>query len=176
MNSRFSWPIIRQAREYSQKHPAPLIFNIAGTGAGHNSALLKVMQKAVYMAGFHVVSLPSPTHSNFIVSASSTGVPGRVEDDAADLYRVMKLAYERVKDRIIALKDWDSGSDRDFTVTGRHSRRFYRYATRWMVNEVNWHRAQSAGHGPSLDAVRAFASAKIGQLGMWWTCREVERG
>ena len=93
-NERLKFSLARQ------KHPAPLIFNIAGTGAGHNSALMKVMQKAFYMAGFHVVSLPSPTHSNFIVSASSTGVPGRVEDDAADLYRVMKLAYERVKDRI----------------------------------------------------------------------------
>ena len=83
-----------------QRHRAPLIFNIAGTGAGHNSSLMKVMQRAFYQAGFHVISLPSPTHSNFIVSASSTGVPGRVEDDAADLYRVMELAYERVKDRI----------------------------------------------------------------------------
>ena len=83
-----------------QDHPAPLIFNIAGTGAGHNSNLMKVMQRAFYKAGFHVISLPSPTHSNFIVSASSTGVPGRVEDDAADLYRVMQLAYERVAERV----------------------------------------------------------------------------
>jgi len=83
-----------------QNHRAPLIFNIAGTGAGHNSNLMGVLQRAFYQAGFHVISLPSPTHSNFIVSASSTGVPGRVEDDAADLYRVMQLAYERVKGRI----------------------------------------------------------------------------
>jgi len=83
-----------------QNHQAPLIFNIAGTGAGHNSALMKVMQKAFYQAGFHVISLPSPTHSNFIVSASTTGVPGRVQDDAVDLYRAMELAYEHVKQRI----------------------------------------------------------------------------
>ena len=93
-NDRLKFSLARQ------KHRAPLIFNIAGTGAGHNSGLMKVMQKAFYKAGFHVISLPSPTHSNFIVSASSTGVPGRVEDDAADLYRVMELAYERVKERI----------------------------------------------------------------------------
>jgi len=93
-NDRLKFSLVRQ------KHRAPLIFNIAGTGAGHNSSLMKVMQKAFYQAGFHVISLPSPTHSNFIVSASSTGVPGRVEDDAADLYRVMELAYERVKERI----------------------------------------------------------------------------
>ena len=93
-NDRLKFSVTRQ------KHRAPLIFNIAGTGAGHNSALMTIMQKAFYEAGFHVISLPSPTHSNFIVSASSTGVPGRAEDDAADLYRVMELAYERVKDRI----------------------------------------------------------------------------
>ncbi len=93
-NGRLKFSLVRQ------KHRAPLIFNIAGTGAGHNSSLMKVMQKAFYKAGFHVISLPSPTHSNFIVSASSTGVPGRVEEDAADLYRVMELAYERVKERI----------------------------------------------------------------------------
>ena len=83
-----------------QRHRAPLIFIIAGTGAGHNSALMKVMQKAFYQAGFHVISLPSPTHSNFIVSASSTSVPGRVEVDAADLYRAMKLTYGHVEHRI----------------------------------------------------------------------------
>lgn len=93
-NERLKFSLARQT------HKAPLIFNIAGTGAGYNSALMKVMQKAFFKAGFHVISLPSPTHSNFIVSASTTGVPGRVQDDAADLYRVMELAYERVKDRI----------------------------------------------------------------------------
>jgi hypothetical protein len=93
-NERLKFSLARQT------HKAPLIFNIAGTGAGYNSALMKVMQKAFFQAGFHVISLPSPTHSNFIVSASTTGVPGRVQDDAADLYRVMELAYERVKDRI----------------------------------------------------------------------------
>jgi hypothetical protein len=61
-NDRLKFSLARQT------HRAPLIFNIAGTGAGHNSSLMKVMQKAFYKAGFHVISLPSPTHSNFIVS------------------------------------------------------------------------------------------------------------
>ena len=43
---------------------------------------------------------------------------------------------ETVADRVVPLKAWDEGSDRDLTVLGRHSGRFYSFATRWMVNEV----------------------------------------
>ncbi|WP_342348238.1 VacJ family lipoprotein [uncultured Nitrospira sp.] len=77
----------------SQKGPAPLIFVIAGTGAGYNSEKMKVLQHAFFQAGFHVLSLSSPTHPNFIVSASSTGMPGHLLEDSQDLYRVMRLAW-----------------------------------------------------------------------------------
>ena len=50
--------------------------------------------------GFHVITLPSSTYENFIVNASTTSVPGLITDDAADLYRVMRLVYEQVKDEI----------------------------------------------------------------------------
>ncbi len=73
-----------------QEHEAPLIFLIAGTGASFHSAKMVTMQKAFYQAGYHVVSLPSPTHPNFIVAASCSSVPGHLMDDAQDLYRVMK--------------------------------------------------------------------------------------
>jgi pimeloyl-ACP methyl ester carboxylesterase len=84
----------------AQDHEAPLVFIIAGTGAAHDSAKAKLMAAAFYQAGFHSIALPSPTHPNFIVPASSTGVPGRISQDAPDLYRVMRLAYEQVADRI----------------------------------------------------------------------------
>ena len=74
----------------------PLIFNIAGTGAGHNSAKMQVMERAFYQAGFHIVSLPSPTHPNFIATASETQVPGMLADDARDLYRVMQAVYREI--------------------------------------------------------------------------------
>jgi hypothetical protein len=76
------------------KGPAPLIFMIAGTGANHNSAKNRAMAKAFYHAGYHVVSIPSPTHPNFIVTASSTMVPGKLEDDSRDIYRVMQLIMQ----------------------------------------------------------------------------------
>jgi hypothetical protein len=80
-----------------QDHPAPLIFTIAGTGAGYHDANSVLMQKAFYQAGFHVISFSSPTYQNFIVTASSTGVPGHTEWDARDLYRVMQEAWERAR-------------------------------------------------------------------------------
>ncbi len=83
-----------------QKEKAPLIFIIAGTGASYNAVEMQRMQKAFYQAGFHVISLSSPTHSNFIVTASTTGVPGYIDDDACDLYHVMDLAWQQVKSRI----------------------------------------------------------------------------
>ena len=70
---------------------------------------------------------------------------------------------------MIPLKAWDEGSDRDATVAGRRSRRFYSYATRWMVNEVAWRR-QQRGPQPSYPSIaKHFISAKIGRVGMLLT-------
>lgn len=80
-----------------QKERAPLIFVIAGTGADYNAGKSRLLQKAFYQAGFHVLSLTSPTHPHFIIHASSTAVPGHVMEDSHDLYRVMQLAYAKVK-------------------------------------------------------------------------------
>jgi hypothetical protein len=58
------------------------------------------MMKALYQAGFHVITLPSPSHANFIVSASRSSVPGDLVEDSADLYRAMESAWDQVKDDI----------------------------------------------------------------------------
>jgi len=83
--------------EYSvalQKERAPLIFVIAGTGADHKSEKNLVLLKAFYAAGFHVVGLSSPSHHNFITTASRTGISGHLEEDAFDLYQVMqRISY-----------------------------------------------------------------------------------
>lgn len=85
-----------------QKNDAPLIFLIAGTGASHNGAKNVNMARAFYKAGFHVVSISSPTYSNFVSSASSTGVVGHAERDAEDLYRVMEMIWAELDDDINA--------------------------------------------------------------------------
>ena len=86
--------------EALQDRPAPLIFLIAGTGAAYNGGKNTNMARAFYKAGFHVVSLSSPTFPNFVTSASKTGVVGHAQKDAEDLYRVMEMIWKRLEDKI----------------------------------------------------------------------------
>ena len=83
-----------------QDKKAPLIFLIAGAGASNNATKLVSMMKAFYQAGFHVITLPSPSNSNFIISASQSRVPGDLTEDAQDLYRAMESAWNEVKGEI----------------------------------------------------------------------------
>ncbi len=79
---------------------APLVFLIAGTGSNHKSAKMQTMTKYFHKAGYHVITLASPTHPNFIINASHSHVPGDLYEDAADLYWAMQAAWEKVKEDI----------------------------------------------------------------------------
>ncbi len=92
-----------------QDGPAPLLFMIAGTGASYDGAKNMAVGRAFYDAGYHVVSISSPTLANFMVSASTTGVPGHPVHDAEDLYRVMELIWKQLRKKIQVT---------DFYVTG----------------------------------------------------------
>ena len=84
--------------------------------------------------------------------------------------------YASVADRVVARRAWSEGSDRDYTVAGRHSPRYYQFATRWMVSEVALHRQRRT---PDLRTyprlAKNFLNARIGRVGMLLTEREVER-
>ena len=58
------------------------------------------LQHVFYKAGFHVVSISSPTHMDFVINASSSMVPGDLAEDAEDLYRVMRLAMKQITTQI----------------------------------------------------------------------------
>ena len=83
-----------------QKHKAPLVFLIAGTGCSDRASALLTMMKSFYQAGFHVITLPSPTNANFIISASQSRIPGDLVEDAADLHRAMETAWKKVQGHI----------------------------------------------------------------------------
>jgi len=83
--------------------------------------------------------------------------------------------YTSVADKVISRRAWESGSDRDYTVAGRHSPRYYQFATRWMVSEVALHRQRHSAQRSVPRMARTFVNAKLGQMGMLLTAREVER-
>lgn len=74
----------------AQKKPAPLAIVIAGTGGDANTTKLATLRAVLYGAGYHVLTMPSPTSPGFIVSASSTGVAGDLLQDGRDLYAAMQ--------------------------------------------------------------------------------------
>lgn len=83
-----------------QDRKAPLIFLIAGTGGSIRSSKMLALMNNLYRAGFHVVALPSPTSSNFIINASTSHVPGNLTEDAADLYQAMEQIWNVSRERI----------------------------------------------------------------------------
>ncbi|HEY0803208.1 MAG TPA: hypothetical protein VGD54_20400 [Steroidobacteraceae bacterium] len=74
----------------AQDKPAPLAIVISGTGSDGNTKTISVLRAALYGAGYHVLTMPSPTSPRFIVSTSSTGVAGDLMQDGHDLYAAMQ--------------------------------------------------------------------------------------
>jgi hypothetical protein len=84
----------------AQTKPAPLAVVIAGTGGDGNTAKLSILRGALYGAGYHVLTMPSPTFPGFIVSTSSTGVAGDLWQDSHDLYAAMQQIIAHLPHRV----------------------------------------------------------------------------
>jgi predicted alpha/beta-fold hydrolase len=74
----------------AQDKPAPLAIVISGTGSDGVGAKIALLRGALYGAGYHVLTVPSPTFPRFIVAASSTGVAGDLAQDGHDLYAALQ--------------------------------------------------------------------------------------
>jgi len=92
-----------------QAGPAPLIFVIAGTGAAYNSPKVLFLMNTFYQAGYHVITIASPTKPPFIAAASSNNLPGLTNYDAEDIYRVMKHALDMVSNEIEITEKYVTG-------------------------------------------------------------------
>lgn len=84
----------------AQKEEAPLIFVLAGTGSDYKSIRMQYMERILYDAGFSVISISSPMSAQFLISASKEAAPGLLMNDNKDTYEAMKLAYEKIKDKV----------------------------------------------------------------------------
>ena len=79
---------------------APLIFVLAGTGSDYNTTRVKFMQRIFHDAGYHTIAISSQMSQQFMISASSNSVPGLLLKDNKDIYKAMKLAYNKIKDQV----------------------------------------------------------------------------
>jgi hypothetical protein len=82
-----------------QDKPAPLVIVIAGTGSSGNSSSQARLRAILYGAGYHVLSMPSPTFPRFISAASSTGVAGDLQQDGRDLYAAAQAVLSHLPPR-----------------------------------------------------------------------------
>ena len=72
--------------------------------------------------------------------------------------------FDEVSSRLVSLKPWAEGSDRDYRIRGRHSRRFYQYADQLLRSEVELSRmGNGAGRDPDSSLVAAELREKIAQ-------------
>jgi radical SAM superfamily enzyme YgiQ (UPF0313 family) len=89
-------------------------------------------------------------------------------------YPIKGTGYQNaVESRVLAPDEWDKISDRDLSVKGRYSRRFYSFATRWMVNSVALHREWHGLRHP-LRLAKTLANTALGRAGMLLTLGERE--
>ena len=79
---------------------APLIFVLAGTGSDYNATRVKFMQRIFHDAGYHTIAISSQMSQQFMISASTNVMPGMLIEDNEDIYKAMKLAYDKIKDQV----------------------------------------------------------------------------
>jgi radical SAM superfamily enzyme YgiQ (UPF0313 family) len=110
------------------------------------------------------------------------GYDGETEDDLAATIEHVKRAnpdiffttvaypikntpyYQRVAGQLVLEKDWASATDRDYAITGRHSRTYSRHADKWLRSEVAAFRLDSENPGEASrlrgEALEAYAALR----------------
>ncbi len=79
---------------------APLIFVLAGTGSDYNATRVQFMQRIFHDGGYHTIAISSQMSQQFMISASTNVMPGMLINDNEDIYKAMKLAYDKIKDQV----------------------------------------------------------------------------
>ncbi len=84
--------------------------------------------------------------------------------------------FDEVSSRVVSLKAWAEGSDRDFGIRGRHSRSFYKYADQLLRYEVDLARLLKEGREITDLSLAGELQAKIAQAreGLRGSYAEVE--
>lgn len=84
--------------------------------------------------------------------------------------------FDEVAERVESPKAWAEGSDRDYQIRGRHSRRFYQYADQLLRSEMELARTSKGNGKGSEDALSTGLRQRISQAreGLQLTFSEME--
>jgi anaerobic magnesium-protoporphyrin IX monomethyl ester cyclase len=82
--------------------------------------------------------------------------------------------YNKVSDRLVQLKPWGVGSDREIKIKGRHSRSFYSYADKLLRDEVQLARLNGTPAADSDIAATLRDQIHAARAGLHSTLMEVE--
>jgi anaerobic magnesium-protoporphyrin IX monomethyl ester cyclase len=80
--------------------------------------------------------------------------------------------FDEVAAQVVSSTPWGEGSDRDFRVRGRHSRRFFQFADDLLRSEVELSRLQKQQDGPDTAALQAKIA--VARHGLQLTHAEIE--
>ncbi|MBC3845569.1 B12-binding domain-containing radical SAM protein [Winogradskyella echinorum] len=113
------------------------------------------------------------------------GYPGEDEQDINETITYLKAAnpthftitvaypikgtslYNEIEDQITVKPNWDTSTDRDIDFTRTYSRKFYDYAVRRIVNEVNFNKEILKGRNKNLlTSFKLKTKSIIAQTGM----------
>jgi radical SAM superfamily enzyme YgiQ (UPF0313 family) len=84
--------------------------------------------------------------------------------------------YNRIADRLIQLEPWGKTSDRELTIKGRHTKRFYAYADKLLRDEVTRARMLQNTHTNELENLSVLEqSIQESRAGLHSTYHEVEQ-
>lgn len=82
--------------------------------------------------------------------------------------------FAAVADRVVDSASWSTASDRDYQVRGRHSKRYYSFATQRLKHEVALFRLQETGRGSIAGKAKVALAVAASRLGMRLTADETE--
>lgn len=112
------------------------------------------------------------------------GYPGENEKDINETINYLKAAnpthftitvaypikgtslYNEIEDKITIKPNWETSTDRDIDFERTYSRKFYDYAVRRIVNEVNYHKETLKGADKSLIKSLKFKMKSIFTYGL----------
>src|ERR1700761_8412444 len=84
--------------------------------------------------------------------------------------------YKRIADRLVQLEPWGKTSDRELTIKGRHTKRFYAYADKLLRDEVARARMLQDTHTSDLQNLTMLEqSIQESREGLHTTYHEVEQ-